>query len=105
MTLMRSFGVTLWSFWQNAAQLKVYGDQASTLIDNAAVIQVFGARNRRMAEEFVSLVGGIDADSVMQLGSDEQLLLIDGGKPVRCDKTRYYADEEFRDLRRLGRSR
>jgi type IV secretion system protein VirD4 len=71
-TLMRGFGLTLWSFWQNAAQLKIYGDQANTLIDNAGVVQLFGARNRRMAGEFAALVGGIDADAVLKLGSGDR---------------------------------
>ena len=43
-TLLRSSGLTLWSFWQNAAQLKIYGEQANTLTDNAGVIQIFGVR-------------------------------------------------------------
>ena len=50
-TLLRSWGLTLWSFWQNVAQLQIYGAQANTLVDNAAVIQMFGARNRRMAQD------------------------------------------------------
>ena len=50
-TLLRSWGLTLWSFWQNPDQMKIYGTQANTLVDNAGVIQVFGARNRRLAQD------------------------------------------------------
>src|SRR6202035_5682203 len=46
-TLLRSWGLTLWTFWQNAAQLSSYGPQANTLVDNAGVVQAFGARNHR----------------------------------------------------------
>ena len=35
-TLMRGFGLTLWSFFQNPAQLQVYGKQASTLVTTPA---------------------------------------------------------------------
>jgi type IV secretion system protein VirD4 len=95
-TLMRGWGLTLWSFWQNPDQLKVYGDQANTIVDNAGVVQLFGARNRRMAQEFVTLVGGVDADTVLGMGAGEQLLLIEGGRPLRCRQTRYYEDAEFK---------
>jgi type IV secretion system protein VirD4 len=37
-TLMASWGLTLWSFWQNPDQLKIYGPQANTLVDNAGVL-------------------------------------------------------------------
>jgi hypothetical protein len=38
-TLLRSGGLTVWTFWQNAAQLQIYGTQANTLLDNAGVVQ------------------------------------------------------------------
>jgi type IV secretory pathway TraG/TraD family ATPase VirD4 len=56
-TLMRSWGLTHWSFWQNVAQVQIYGSQANTLVDNAGVIPAFGAKNMRMAQDFVNLVG------------------------------------------------
>ncbi len=94
-TLLRSWGVTLWTFWQNAAQLQIYGDQANTLIDNAGVIQAFGARNRRMAQDLVNLVGGLAPDEILNMPKDEQILLIEG-KNIRCRQARYYSDELFR---------
>ncbi len=97
-TLLRSWGVTLWSFWQNPAQLQIYGGQANTLVDNAGVVQLFGARNRRMALEFASLVGGVDAETILSLRPNEQMLLIEGGCPVRCRQTRCFEDAEFKEL-------
>jgi type IV secretion system protein VirD4 len=99
-TLLRSSGLTLWTFWQNAAQLQIYGEQANAFIDNAGVIQMFGASNRRMAQEFANLVGSISADEIMNMGPDDQILLIEG-RPVRCKQVRYYRDKEFleRDAR------
>jgi type IV secretion system protein VirD4 len=93
-TLLRSWGLTLWTFWQNAAQLQIYGPQANTLIDNAGVIQAFGARNRRMAQDFANLVGSISPDEIMKMPKDEQILLIEG-KPIRCKQARYYDDKAF----------
>lgn len=90
-TLLRSWGLTLWTFWQNAAQLQIYGAQANTLVDNAGVIQVFGARNRRMAQDFANLVGGVAPEELQSLAPDEQMLLIEG-KALRCGQVRYYED-------------
>jgi type IV secretion system protein VirD4 len=93
-TLLRSSGLTLWTLWQNVAQLNIYGGQAHTLVDNAGVIQVFGARNLRMAQELASLIGGVSAEQIMGMGPEEQVLLIEG-KLQRCRQARYYSDTLF----------
>lgn len=94
-TLLRSFGLTLWTFWQNLAQLQTYGTQANTLIDNAGVVQVFGAPNLRAAQEIAGILGGVSGEQILNLPPDEQMLLI-GGKLMRCKQVRYYNDELFR---------
>ena len=66
------------------AQLQIYGAQANTLIDNAGLIQAFVARNMRVAQAFVNIVGGISADQVINMKTDEQLLLIEGKIFVAC---------------------
>ena len=101
-TLMRSWGFTLWTFWQNAAQLNIYGPQANTLIDNAGVIQAFGARNRRMAQDFANLVGSVSPDEIMKMPKDEQILLIEGTH-LRCKQARYYNDKAFQGSVSSGR--
>jgi len=94
-TLLRSWGLTLWTFWQNAAQLPaIYGSQANTLVDNAGVLQAFGAKNRRMAQDIANLVGGITPDDILNLPSDEQVILIEG-KVTRCKQVRYYQEKQF----------
>jgi type IV secretion system protein VirD4 len=93
-TLLRAGGLTVWSFWQNAAQLQIYGSQANTLIDNAGVIQVFGIRNYRMAQDLANVIGGISADELLRLPRDEQILLIES-RLQRCKQVRHYEDREF----------
>jgi type IV secretion system protein VirD4 len=88
-------GVNPLDFLANAAQLSIYGAQANTLVDNAGVLQIFGARNNRMAQEFANLVGDVSADDIMKMRQDEQILLIEG-KPLKCRQARYYSDEHFR---------
>ena len=93
-TLLRSSGLTLWTFFQNADQLRIYGEQANALVDNAGVVQILRAANGRMAEGFANLVGGISAAEIMSMAPDEQMLLVEG-KPVRCKQVRYYDDKDL----------
>ena len=93
-TLMRSWGLTLWSFWQNVAQLQIYGTQANTLVDNAGVIQVFGARNQRMAQDLANIIGGISPDEILRMPPDEQIILLEG-KTLRCRQIRHYNDKQL----------
>ncbi len=97
-TLMRSWGLTLWTFWQNVAQMQVYGAQANTILDNAGVVQAFGARNRRMAQDLAAILGDVSPEEIMRLRADEQILLIEG-KTLRCGQTRYYQENLFRSAR------
>jgi type IV secretory pathway TraG/TraD family ATPase VirD4 len=73
---------------------QIYGTQANTLVDNAAVIQAFGVRNRRMAQDFANLIGNISADEMMSLPADQQILLIEG-KTIRAKQVRHYEDTVF----------
>ena len=93
-TLLSGGGLTVWGFWQNTAQLQIYGSQASTLIDNAGVIQIFGIQNYRMAQDLANVVGGISADELLKLPKSEQMLLIES-KLQRCRQVRHYEDREF----------
>jgi type IV secretion system protein VirD4 len=93
-TLLRSWGFTLWTFWQNVAQLQTYGTQANTLVDNAGVIQAFGARNLRMAQDLATIIGGMSAEQILSMKPEEQLLLIEG-KLTRCKQVRHYSDALF----------
>jgi type IV secretion system protein VirD4 len=97
-TLMRSSGLQFWSFWQNASQLEVYGHHAKTLIDNVGVLQLLGARNRRMAQEFADLVGGVSADEIMGMGDDECLALIGGHRVEWMRKIRFFEHPQLRNL-------
>lgn len=99
-TLLRSCGLQLWTFWQNPAQMEVYGAAARTIVDNAGVVQLLGARNHRMAQEFATLTGGISADEIMSMGPDEQMLMVDGGRPKRVRRARYFEVPEI--ARKLG---
>jgi type IV secretory pathway TraG/TraD family ATPase VirD4 len=91
--LLRSAGVTLWTFFQSPAQLEAtYGGEAMVLVDNAGVVQLFAARNGRMAEAYGRLLGDASPEAVMALGRDEQLLLLEGGSSFRAQRINYLHD-------------
>jgi type IV secretion system protein VirD4 len=98
-TLLRGTGVTLWTFFQSPAQLEsIYGPDAMVLADNAGVIQLFAPRNGRVADAYARLLGDVSPEAVMQLGPDEQMLLVDGGRSFRCRRLSYLDDPLCRGL-------
>jgi type IV secretion system protein VirD4 len=92
-TLLRSWGLTLWTFVKRLSSLPSMAVR-QTHLSITGVIQAFGARNQRMAQDFANLVGGVSADEIMKLRQDEQILLLEG-KTIRCRQTRYYSDQAF----------
>jgi type IV secretion system protein VirD4 len=97
MTLMRGYGMKLWTFWQAASQLDIYGSQARTIIDNAGVVQCFGIRNLRSANEIAALLGGVSGETILRLSASEQLVMVEGDAPHTCKQVRYYNDPMFED--------
>ena len=63
-------------------------------MDNAGVIQIFGARNRRMAQDLANIVGDVTPEEILSMKQDQQMLLTEG-KLMRCKQTRYYSDHLF----------
>lgn len=94
-TLCRGYGLQVWSFWQDLSQIKkLYEMGWSTMVNNCAVLQIFGARNFIVANEFASLVGA-DASEVRNIGEDEQILVINGDDPIRANRLDYLHDGIF----------
>jgi type IV secretory pathway TraG/TraD family ATPase VirD4 len=66
------------------------------LVDNAGIIQIFGVKNYRMAQDLANVIGGISADELLRMPRNEQVLLIDS-KLQRCTQVRHYDDQMFRN--------
>lgn len=98
MTLLRGYGLRLWTFWQDLSQLRtLYPLEWPTMLNNCAAVQMFGARNWRMAEEFASVAGTLDAAAMLALGADRQLLVMERGTQV-AGRLDYRSDPEFAGL-------
>lgn len=94
-TLCRSFGCWVWTFWQDLAQLQThYPTSWKTILNNCGVIQAFGMHNRDLAEQWS---GYFDSppEVLRQLKAQEQMLLIPGRGEVRSRRLNYLTDRRF----------
>jgi type IV secretion system protein VirD4 len=81
-TLMRGFGVQVWTFWQDLDQIRaIYPRGWRTIINNAGVLQSFGIRNSQGAAELETLLGINDdltkiesAYQALKLGAEPPLI-------------------------------
>lgn len=95
-TLLRGYGVRVWSFWQNLAQLRqCYPQDWETMIDNSRVLQAFGVSNYRMARELAELFGISDPRTLMRLPK-EHLIMTTGSEEARTlRRSDYLTDPLF----------
>lgn len=96
MTLMRGYGVKVWSFWQDVSQLKrLYPSDWETIVNNAAAIQAFGVPNQRFAAQIADLMGGISPEVLLDLPTNEQVIMQTGGKVQIAKKLDYLKDARY----------
>lgn len=102
MTLLRGYGLQTWTFWQDISQIKKLYDVAwSTMVNNCAVLQIFGTNNYRVAGEFAEMIG-IDTEQVSSIRKSDQILLINGEELLKSRRFDYLENKEFKD--QLGRN-
>lgn len=82
LTLMRAYGVRVWTIWQCISQLQnIYKSDWSSIINNSAVQMFFGARaphSRKLLKEFLGddmPSGGIPSDHQMLYNGNELTLV------------------------------
>jgi len=74
MTLLRGYGLQVWTFWQDLSQLKhLYPADWPTIVNNSAVTQAFGMTNHLMASECAAVLG-VPADALYGLAANEQMV-------------------------------
>ena len=109
MSLLRGLGVRVWTFWQDLSQLrKNYKEDWEMLLNNCAAIQLFGAANKRVADDYAQLLGDRDGESLMLMDKDQAVVLHEGEKKSQLlRKMDYLEDPMFRnhyDSNRLHQS-
>ncbi|MEZ6044243.1 MAG: type IV secretory system conjugative DNA transfer family protein [Planctomycetaceae bacterium] len=96
-TLCRSYGVRIWSFWQDLQQLKSnYPTGWQTILNNSS-IQCFGISSRLMAEELAEVVD-ISSRDLLRTSSGGQMLQHHTDKFQEVERLDYLRDECFRGL-------
>lgn len=97
-TLLRGYGVQVWSFWQDVSQIRrLYPADWETMVNNCSVVQAFGALNLLAAQSMESLTGfgGGDGRAALELDDHEILLQIAGDEAVVARKPDYLSDPAF----------
>lgn len=95
-TLLRGYGVQLWTFWQDLDQLKhLYPNQWRTLLNNSKAVQAFGIPNRMAGEQVTAITGKPAMAEVLDMDRDEMLLQLAGDDAVIAQKPNYLTDKTF----------
>jgi type IV secretion system protein VirD4 len=108
-SLVGGYGVGFWLLIQDLAQLRaIYGENASTFLANAEVLQAFGINDYETAEHLSRLAGEttvetrgrrlITADEIRRLAPDLQMLFLRGHAPIAARRVSYLRDRAFRGL-------
>lgn len=97
-TLMRSYGVRLWSFWQDASQLKRLYPDWETLVNNCAAVQAFGLSTTLAANGVADILGLPNAAMLNGMRTDDLALRLTGQEPRIVRRPNYRTDAVYADL-------
>lgn len=92
-TLLRGYGVRVWSFWQNVQQLStLYPTHWQTILENARTLQVFGTH--WVGRSALAALLDVPPDALV-LAPDRQILIAPDGTRTTARKADYLVDEPF----------
>lgn len=95
-TLMRSFGLRIWCYFQDINQLKqLYPAEWVTIINNCDVVMAFGIRTFLMAKELEGIIGGINTATLLRLSPSDAVLLRPNTPPTIIRRCNYRTDSLF----------
>lgn len=97
-TLLRGYGVQVWSFWQDISQLTgTYPADWQTILNNCRIIQVFGRGLSALTSDLARALD-INPQDILQLADTDLLAWIDTHTPITLRRPVCYSDPELRDL-------
>jgi type IV secretion system protein VirD4 len=97
-TLCAGFGVQCWTFWQDMSQLKTcYPSSWETILNNCAVMQTFGIRNRHMATQWGDYLEH-GPEQFLTLPPERQVVHLHGQGEFCCRRPDYLGDSLFTGL-------
>ena len=98
MTLLRGYGVQVWSFWQDISQLTgIYPKDWRTLMNNCKVVQLFGRGMGGMSSELASALD-VSHHALLGLAPENLLAWVDSPNAQTLKRPVCYADEDLKNL-------
>lgn len=95
-TLLRGYGLQVWMFFQDLAQLETnYGSEATTIVNNCGVFQAFGLSRNFAAEPIAKSIGKYEPIDLVQLDKTQQVLSISTEMPRIARLLNYLEDDLF----------
>jgi type IV secretion system protein VirD4 len=99
LTLLRGYGVRLWTFWQDLSQLKrVYPNDWESLLTNSSTQQIFGLSNPHVRRQVNDYLGPMLTRPLSSLKPDEMVLIRPGCEPSFVRRSDYRRDAMFSGL-------
>lgn len=94
-TLMRGYGLRIWTLWQSIAQIeRIYGTAGQEFIDNASTVSVFGMSNGPSAAAASRVTGW--GGELLGLDRSLQVIAQSGHAPRLCRRLCYLSDPRFK---------
>lgn len=98
-TLARSYGMRVWTFFQDIAQIQAKLPEAwSTVISNTAALQAFGLPNLLAARQMAQVLGDFSEDTLLQLDPANLVLQVSGQRGQLARRLDYLTDPAFGGL-------
>lgn len=98
-TLLRSYGLQIWMFFQDLGQMKqYYPKQWCTLINNCEVVMAYSMRNMMMSKEIAETLGGGTPFEILSMPTSHGIVCLSGREPFKIKLLDYMTDKEFKDL-------
>ncbi len=94
-TLLRSYGLKLWMFFQSLGQMKgIYKTEWSTILDNCDSIQAYGFKHYPTAKEMSEIIGSMTPAQLLSMPK-EHAVLMRAGHPVEVMKRLDYLKDKL----------
>jgi type IV secretion system protein VirD4 len=102
-TLMRGYGVRVWSFWQDISQLvRTYPVDWQSFLSNASVLQLFGTGNTHGFAELDGYLGYHSRSILEEMAAEDTLVIERGQIPRLLVRPNYLDDPKLSILARAN---
>lgn len=98
MTLLRSYGVKVWSIWQDPGQLmKTYQKDWRTVLNNCRTQIWFGFVNQIIASQAAEMIGGFTPDELFKMNPRDAVLVRDRQVPEIIRRPNYLQQDMWQN--------